>query len=306
MKKIFLSIAVLFIAGAVLSAKELKVLMIGNSFSNSVMSFLPKMVKAGKTHKLYLVNAYIGGCTLQTHCKNIDLESSKPQLKPYTMRIAGKKATTKEKLTDIIKSCKWDIVTIQQGSRHSPYKELTHGYAKKLMAVVKKLSPQAEIVVHQTWAYRDDHNWFKGPKAKMDRQKMHEMVTANYTELAKNNKLRMIPVGNAVQLFRERRPVKPAVYDPADLKKLKRPAVLKTGDGDVVGRTYWERDRKTKQYVARMDKIHLNGPGQYLQGCVWYMFLFDADIKDLKAPFKHPDAKLARECAAAAIAAIKK
>ena len=48
------------------SAAELKVLMVGNSFSLSVLTYLPKIAKAsGK--KLKLGEAMIGSCTIWRH-----------------------------------------------------------------------------------------------------------------------------------------------------------------------------------------------------------------------------------------------
>ena len=302
MKKI-IAIALTLCAVLSLSAKDLKVLMIGNSFSNSVLTYLPKMVEAGKTHKLKLANAYIGGCTLERHCSNIDAEKTKPDFKPYTFHVVGEKSR-KEKLSVMIKADKWDIITIQQGSIHSPYKEKTHALAKKLMAFVKELAPQAEIVVHETWAYSANHGWFNKKDFKPNtRQMMHEMVKANYTELAKSNKLRMIPVGNAVQLFREKLPVKKVNYTKADLKKLVRPNVIDISGGDVVGKVYWRQDRKDASKIILInDCSHLNDKGKYLQGAVWYMFLFDAKAADIKLPYNDPSAKLILECAEKALA----
>ena len=305
MKK-FIAIALCCCAVLTLSAKELKVLMIGNSFSNSVLTYLPGMVEAGKTHKLKLANAYIGGCTIERHCSNIDAEKSKPDFKPYTFHVTGEKSR-REKLSVMIKSDKWDIISIQQGSTHSPYKEKTHELAKKLIAFVRELAPQAEIVVHQTWAYNAEHSWFTKKNAVLTRDKMHQMLTANYTELAKNNKFRMIPVGNAVQLFREKLPVKRVPNAKEQLKGLKRPQVVDISGGDVVGKVSWRKDRKDpKKIVLSNDVSHLNDKGKYLQACVWYMFLFDAKITDLKLDWKGKDAELLRQCAAQAIADSKK
>ena len=305
MKKIVLFALMMGVLGS-LSAKELKVLMIGNSFSNSVLAFLPSMVEAGKTHKLKLANAYIGGCTIERHCSNIDAEKTNPALKPYTFNVVGEKSR-KEKLSVMIKADKWDIITIQQGSVHSPYKEKTQELAKKLIAFVRALAPQAEIVVHQTWAYRGDHQWFNKKDSALTRQKMHEMVVANYAELAKTHNLRMIPVGIAVQLYREKLPVKVVKYTSEDLKKLVRPQVIEVTGGDVVGKMYWRKDRKDKKkIILANDRIHLNEKGKYLQACVWYMVLFDAKAADIKLPFNGPEEKLLKECAAEAVASLKK
>ena len=310
MKKILLLSAALLCAGTLLDAKELKVLMIGNSFSNSVLTYLPKIVQMSGKHHLKLANAYIGGCTIERHCENIDKEKTKPDFKPYTFHQIDsadlKQKSTRSNLSDIIKADKWDIITIQQGSVHSPYKEKTLDLAKKLIAHVRSLAPQAEIVVHETWAYRADHPWFTGKKAKMTWKEMDEKVSANYKELAASNKFRMIPVGEAVHLFRVKLPVKPVAYTAEDLKKLEKPKTMDITGGDVVGSMSWSPDRKNKKnIVLRIDRIHLNDKGKYLQGCVWYMVLFGAKPEEIKCDFSKPEEKLLRECAAQAVAGCK-
>ena len=56
---------VLCLGTGVLSAKELKVLMIGNSFSICVGTYLPQIVKSVPGNRLELTSAYIGGYLLQ-------------------------------------------------------------------------------------------------------------------------------------------------------------------------------------------------------------------------------------------------
>ena len=53
-------VTMLLLASFCLSAKELNVLMIGNSFSSSVGICLPSMVKSVPDCKLTLTNAFIG------------------------------------------------------------------------------------------------------------------------------------------------------------------------------------------------------------------------------------------------------
>ena len=64
----------LLLAGVIFGAltiqavgKDLKVLMIGNSFSVCVGVYLPSIVNSFPKHSLELTSAYIGGCTLEKH-----------------------------------------------------------------------------------------------------------------------------------------------------------------------------------------------------------------------------------------------
>ena len=63
-----------------LSAKDLKVLMIGNSFSVCVGNVLPKIVKSAPDHSLELTSCYISGCTLDRHSEILEQAEKQPDL----------------------------------------------------------------------------------------------------------------------------------------------------------------------------------------------------------------------------------
>ena len=67
------AISVLIILGTLMNlcAKDLKVLMIDNSFSICVGNNLPQFAAHEKKHNIDLTNAYIGGCTLSKHAENL-------------------------------------------------------------------------------------------------------------------------------------------------------------------------------------------------------------------------------------------
>ena len=302
MKKTTLLLAVLLCTVSV-SAKELKVLMIGNSFSNSVKQYLPKVAASAKKHTLILGSASIGGCSLQKHCANIDKEQKDPAFKSYTFTCTGEKAR-KGSVTEALKHKKWDIVTIQQVSHQSFKKEMTREYAAKLIAYIRKLAPQAEIVIHQTWAYRLDNPIFHSAKAPLTQEQMYNGLVENYKELAKTHNLRIIPMGTAVQLYRKALPVKEVKYTQADIEALKRPAVLDLTGGDLVG---WMRWRKPADKAPYNDRAHLSQEGAFLQGCLWYMFLFDEPASAITMKFdKARNQPLMLKCAEEALKQYKK
>ena len=301
MKKTFFLLTALLCAAG-LAAKELKVLMIGNSFSRSVTQFLPQVVKAGKKHTLLLASASIGGCSLQKHCANIDKEQKDPNFKSYVISVTGEKGR-KGRMSDILTYKKWDIVTIQQVSHQSFKKEMTREYAAKLIAYIRKLAPQAEIVIHQTWAYRSDNPMFHKKDKPFTQEQMYNGLVENYNELAKTHKLRIIPVGTAVQLYRKALPVKAVKYTSEQIKALKRPAVLDLSGGDLVGWMRWLKKDAKEPYN---DRAHLGRAGAYVQGCVWYMFLFDEDAKGIKLDYKSPHRSLMLKCAEEAVKQYRK
>ena len=69
---------------------------------------------------------------------------------------------------------------------------------------------------------------------------------------------------------------------------------------DVVGSSGWRLNKKTGKQEVRSDTIHLNRRGCYVQGCVWYMFLFGkkaADVKFVPKNFDAADAAYLAGCA---------
>ena len=59
--------------------KSLKVMMIGNSFSICVGKNLPNIVQEIDGLELVLGSAYIGGCSLETHWRNLDAILQNPE-----------------------------------------------------------------------------------------------------------------------------------------------------------------------------------------------------------------------------------
>lgn len=128
--------------------KAYNVLSIGNSFSQDAHAYLHDLAKS-EGIILNTVNLYIGGCSLEHHFRN--MVGNK---KVYTLEINGH--TTEGFLTSIdeaLTARHWDIVTLQQASHYS-YQENTHfPYIERLADHIRKLCPQAKILIHQTWGY---------------------------------------------------------------------------------------------------------------------------------------------------------
>ena len=110
--------AVFTLAALPIFAEPLKVLMIGNSFSHSVLVQLPKIAH-DNGEELLIENLMIPGCTLAQHAENIAKAEKDPAFKPYNCDrkvddklLPRRKANIQEALAEE----KWDVVTIQQGS----------------------------------------------------------------------------------------------------------------------------------------------------------------------------------------------
>lgn len=304
MKNKLLLAGLILCAGiGLLSAKDLKVLMIGNSFSICVGNKLPQIVNSFPGHSLELTSAYIGGCPLDKHVKNIKAAEQDPKKGLYLVSIwnsakLGKPKTYNGNLIDLLKKQQYDIVTIQQSSMKSWNWKTYEPSAGELITFIRKYQPKAEIVIHQTWAYRLDSPRFK--KFGFDQTGMYERLRDSYGKLAAKYKLRVIPMGDAVQLFRKYTPVK---FQPS-AEKWEYPK-LPSDAGDVVGGSYWRKDAKTGKMKLAFDAHHLNSDGHYLQACLWFAFLYGepaGKITWTPNGMKENFAVLLRQCAQEALA----
>ena len=267
-----------------LSAKELKVLMIGNSFSICVGTYLPQIVKSVPGHKLELTSAYIGGCTFDRHSENLKKAEENPDFKPYLISVWTSQPPKRIKsgkgnVNTLLKNNRYDIITIQQGSPKSWNYKTYQPFADEVIAYIRKYQPKAEIVIQQTWSYRMDSPRLKpNPKASwdFDQTGMYERIRESYGKLAEKYRFRVIPVGDAVQKYRKYTPVK---FQPATAK-FEYPT-QPSAAGDVVGSAYWKKDPKTGKNSLRFDYIHLNSNGQYLQACVWFAFLYGEPVRKI-------------------------
>lgn len=320
-KRIVLGVACLAVAFSAVASgeagigqeKTLKVLMIGNSFSRSVLREIPELAKAAGL-KLDIVQCGIGGCSLDRHWENVE-RSGDSDFKPYGIAASfycdtNRKFPDKANVTDMLVAEKWDVVTIQQASGKSAFYETYEPYAEKLIAKIRELAPQAEIVVQETWSYSPYDE--RLAKWKMSPKEMHEALKKAYARLASKYGLRTIPVGDAVQMFRDRRPVEyGTLLTHSGILALKHPEVLDF-HGDVVGSSAWKKQRgkgsqKDREEMKLINDFpHLNVRGNYLQACVWLGFLFNVDPTTFSYSPKvlsHADAKLMRECARDALRA---
>ena len=248
----------------------LKVLMLGNSFSLSCMTYLPEVARSCGC-ELDLASLYDGGCSFEGHWNHFQALTTNRTSRPYrySRNVCGrainydgqdaKKCAYYTNAVDVLKSEKWDIVTVQQASWLAGRMETYLPFADKVIAKIRELAPDAEIVVQETWAY-SDHT--KGQPGLVSRVDDYRKLRRTYGDFAAARNLRLIPMGSAVQLFRERLPV---VNTETSF------------GGDLMGQGEFSKDDRGRWFPTG-DCVHLNSDGEYFQALVWTGFLFDADV----------------------------
>ena len=247
-------------------AKTVKLLAVGNSFSRNALSYFADIVVASGNEAV-IGHAMIGGCDFDRHVRHADAYEANPtdpEGRPY----AGGKS-----LQELLRQDAWEYVTIQQVSHKAVDVGTFQPGADKLIAYIRKYAPQAEIVVHQTWAYRDDHP-VGGMKEFVSTDDMYRKVRASYNAFCAAKGFRLIPSGDAMEAARHDPAWGPFVPDAAfDPKTAVYPAL--PDEKRALHHGYvWNKDTKTGGYRLGSDKFHANAQGEYLLGCVWLGFFF--------------------------------
>ena len=138
----------------------LRILAIGNSFSDDATEYLPGLLEAAGIHNVILGRLYIGGCTLERHCQEFETNGHEYV---YKKSVANQWKTVKKyqegRFMDGLGDEPWDIVTLQQGSPVSGRWDSYDPWLPRLIEIVRLncSNPNAAIVWHQTWAYA--HNY---------------------------------------------------------------------------------------------------------------------------------------------------
>ncbi len=184
-------------------ARTIKVLAIGNSFSEDAVENYLYELAAAQGDSLVIGNAYIGGCSIDRHLSN--LQSGKAE---YAFRkiVGGKKSDTRHsRLDSIITNEPWDIITLQQASPLSGKAE-SMGNLGELKRRVLELAtnPEAEIVWHLTWAYPQKSRSQAFKNYDSSQLAMYRAILDAACEVLPSVGIRRcIPSGIAIQLARE-------------------------------------------------------------------------------------------------------
>lgn len=250
---VFLFVVSLHLAYA--GERVVKVLAIGNSFSDDATeAYLDDLARGGQV-KMIIGNMYIGGCSLERHWNNAVQnlpDYSYRKIDPQGKRVVQEKKTLEEAIADE----EWDYITFQQASHFSGVYATYMPYLPNLLAYVKARAKNQDVqfAFHMTWAYAKTSTHGGFVKYNNDQLVMfNAIVDAAHRATAKAGIELIIPAGPAIQYARE-----------SEL-------------GDNFCR----------------DGYHLNDLGKFTAACVWYETLTGNPVID--NPFKLPETTEAQD-----------
>ena len=197
---ICMCILLLLAGGVYAQQKTVRILAIGNSFSqDAVEQYLHELAEAEGISTI-IGNMFIGGCSLERHVKN-----ARDNAPAYAYRKIGTDGKKREKgkmsLEAVLADEDWDYVSLQQASTFSGMYETYEASLPELIEYVKaRLPKKTKLMLHQTWAYASTskHSGFKNYNC--NQLTMYQAIADAVKKAAKANKIKIvIPSGTAIQ-----------------------------------------------------------------------------------------------------------
>lgn len=197
---ICMCILLLLAGGVYAQQKTVRILAIGNSFSqDAVEQYLHELAEAEGISTI-IGNMFIGGCSLERHVKN-----ARDNAPAYAYRKIGTDGKKREKgkmsLETVLADEDWDYVSLQQASPFSGMYETYEASLPELIEYVKaRLPKKTKLMLHQTWAYASTsrHSGFKNYNC--NQLTMYQAIADAVEKAAKANKIKIvIPSGTAIQ-----------------------------------------------------------------------------------------------------------
>lgn len=202
MKRLFLFLS-LVLLGLQLSARTVRVLGIGNSFSvDALEQYLHELAQAqGDT--IVVGNLYIGGCSLARHVDNC--RKNAPAYL-YTKILANGTKVRRDSvaISTALSDDRWTHISVQQASPNSGQLGTYLASLPELLAYVRGRMPwDAKIVLHQTWAYQGQSNHPDFKNYHRDQMEMYCAIVEASRRAAEICRINMIiPSGTAIQNMR--------------------------------------------------------------------------------------------------------
>lgn len=174
----------------------MRILAVGNSFSQDATTFLHQTA-ANQGIDLTVVNLYMGGCSLETHWKNLETGAC-----AYEYQLNGTPVDRLVSLNDTLRDGNWDAIITQQASHDSGWLDTYEPFLSHLVEAFHRASPNARLMLQETWAYEIGSQHEAFPRYHRDQLEMFERLQSNYYAMARKHHMELIPCGDIVQKAR--------------------------------------------------------------------------------------------------------
>lgn len=217
--------------------KTLRILAVGNSFSDDAMEYLPALLESMGIDDVELARLYVGGCSLEQHLRfHVGGESRYEFYRSAAGENRWVKSKERVSLRDALSLGEWDIITLQQASGYSGRYESYQPYLDALTGIIRAAQPRAKLAWHMTWSYSTDSTHGQFADYGRDRRRTYDAICSAVRKLARHTSAfsTIIPSGTAIESLR--------------MSEINNPPKDLTRDG-----------------------YHMDyGAGRYALACVWY------------------------------------
>ena len=174
----------------------MKILAVGNSFSQDASSFLHQAA-AAQGLDIDITNLYIPGCPLEKHFANLTSGEA-----AYELQHNGQETGNMVSLPDMLARDGWDAIVTQQASYDSGWLDTYEPFLTELLAAFRSTNPGTRIALHETWAYDPDSTHAAFPRYHCDQREMFDRLHYNYALEARVHGTELIPSGTVIQRVR--------------------------------------------------------------------------------------------------------
>ena len=180
----------------------LKILAIGNSFSDDTMEYVYQIAQDLGVEDMVLGILYIGGCTLESHWSCA--VEQKPSYEYRRNTGSGWQTTKDSKMSKALMDENWDYITIQQASPEAGDPE-SFAHLDELIAFVRERVPKStQLCWNMTWAYQGDCENTQFGLYDYDQMKMYTAITQTAQDVIVPHEafVSLIPNGTSIQNVR--------------------------------------------------------------------------------------------------------
>lgn len=158
--------------------KSLRLLFIGNSFSDDTMEFLAEIAKSSGYDDIMLGNLYVGACSINMHLRNAT--ENAPVYLYRTNNGEGWKYEPNYSIKEALKSSSWDWVAILSGTGDGSRKTEKESYSRlgELIAYVKSVVGEVKIAYNMAWLGLSTHSHPETVSYGGDIMLMYDKMTA--------------------------------------------------------------------------------------------------------------------------------
>ena len=183
----------------VIPSDSFDLLMIGNSFSDDTIQWVNEIC-SDLGINVNIANLYIGGCTLETHYKNLIGNIAAYEFRTYDKETNKWKTKNNTSISDALTSYDWDYVSLQQASGSSgiasTYSTLTSSLSK-----IKNIKDDVKFIWNMTWAYQQNSTHGEFSKYNKNQLTMYQAIVDTVNETVESNSEieLVIPNGTSIQ-----------------------------------------------------------------------------------------------------------